>query len=143
MSFFESIKQVFGKFAEFEGRATRPEYWWFALFNFLTVGALNSLNIYFSHSESIYIGASLASFWSFVVLLPYLAVTVRRLRDAGYRWVELFWLFLPVAGLIVLIVRLSEPTVAPLTLSPDAPSEPPVAAAPVSEAPATTKKASK
>jgi uncharacterized membrane protein YhaH (DUF805 family) len=136
MSFFDSIKTVFAKFAEFDGRATRPEYWWFALFNFLAVGALNSLNIYFSRSESILIGASLAGFWSFVVLLPYLAVTVRRLRDAGYRWVELFWLLLPIAGLIVLIVRLSEATAG----ATPAPAAAPAAAAPATAAPKTAPK---
>jgi uncharacterized membrane protein YhaH (DUF805 family) len=37
-------------------------------------------------------------------------VTIRRLRDVGRRWTELFWLLLPVAGLIVLIVHLAERT---------------------------------
>ncbi|MGV8969059.1 MAG: DUF805 domain-containing protein [Microbacteriaceae bacterium] len=111
MRFFDAVKTVVTKFAEFDGRATRPEYWWFALFNFLVVGALGSLNLYSSSQETWFIGSSLASFWSFVVLLPYLAVTVRRLRDAGYRWVEVLWILLPIAGLIILIVRLSEPSV--------------------------------
>jgi uncharacterized membrane protein YhaH (DUF805 family) len=140
MSFFDSIKTVFSKYAEFGGRATRPEYWWFALFNFLAVGALNSLNLYFSYDQTIFIGASLASFWSFVVLLPYLAVTVRRLRDAGYRWVELFWLLLPVAGLIVLIVRLSDPSAGTALATPTAPA---AAATPVASATTTAKRAPK
>jgi uncharacterized membrane protein YhaH (DUF805 family) len=50
--------------------------------------------------------------WSIAVLLPSLAVTVRRLRDAGRSWTQLFWLLLPIAGLIILIVRLCEPSVA-------------------------------
>ncbi|HUG51593.1 MAG TPA: hypothetical protein VLZ78_11410, partial [Terrimesophilobacter sp.] len=36
---------------------------------------------------------------------PSLAVTVRRLRDAGYQWGHIFWLLLPVAGVIVLYAR--------------------------------------
>jgi uncharacterized membrane protein YhaH (DUF805 family) len=33
MSFGEAIQSVFGNYAEFTGRATRPEFWWWALFN--------------------------------------------------------------------------------------------------------------
>lgn len=57
------------------------------------------------------LGSSLAGAWSIAVLLPSLAVAVRRLREAGRSWAELFWLLLPVAGLIVLIVRLAEPPI--------------------------------
>jgi uncharacterized membrane protein YhaH (DUF805 family) len=35
---------------------------------------------------------------------------VRRLRDAGHSWGNLFWILLPVAGLIVLIVLFAQPT---------------------------------
>lgn len=124
MTFFEAIKTVFRKYAEFGGRATRPEYWWFALFSALVAGALGSLNLYTvtgvgggmyadgftATTSTVYLGAALASVWSFVVLLPALAVTIRRLRDAGHQWQEIFWILLPIAGLIVLIIRLADPT---------------------------------
>ena len=35
MTFGVSIKTVFSKYADFTGRATRSEYWWFVLFTFL------------------------------------------------------------------------------------------------------------
>ena len=35
---------------------------------------------------------------------------MRRLRDAGHGWGNLFWILLPVAGAIVLIVLLAQPT---------------------------------
>ncbi|MEP6481222.1 MAG: DUF805 domain-containing protein [Rhodoglobus sp.] len=119
MTFFDSIKTVFRKFAEFEGRASRPEFWWFTLFSFLVNAALGALtppssnpNMFeFSTYRAGFTGfASLAGVWSIVVLLPSLAVAVRRLRDAGYRWTELFWLLLPIVGAIILIVRLAEPS---------------------------------
>lgn len=34
------------------------------------------------------------------VLLPNLAVAVRRLRDAGYGWGNLFWILVPIAGIV-------------------------------------------
>ena len=44
------------------------------------------------------------------VLLPNLAVAVRRLRDAGYGWGNLFWILVPIAGIVVLIVLWTQPT---------------------------------
>jgi len=137
MTFFDSIRTVFRKFADFDGRASRPEFWWFTLFSALVACALGSLNLssttgafdafrmmgdYSATSTTFYLGSSLAGVWSFVVLLPSLAVTVRRLRDAGHTWTELFWILLPIAGVIILIVRLADRT------APLAPPAPPAAA---------------
>ncbi|MDP9027264.1 MAG: DUF805 domain-containing protein [Actinomycetota bacterium] len=127
MTFFESIKTVFRKYADFGGRASRPEFWWFALFSALVSAALNALSVPISGAMygpsgvmsgrmfeagatggSVYGYLSFASVWSIAVLLPTLAVTVRRLRDAGRNWSELFWLLLPIAGVIVLIVHLCD-----------------------------------
>lgn len=117
MTFFESIKTVFRKYAEFGGRATRPEFWWFTLFSALVSGALSSLFVPSFNSRVFDYGVpmmgtypNLAGVWGIAVLLPSLAVTVRRLRDAGRLWTELFWILLPIAGLIVLIVHLAEPS---------------------------------
>lgn len=145
MTFFESIKTVFRKYAEFTGRATRPEFWWFALFSGLVSGALASLNLTTTTyagggfmwgmggpggdavASTFYLGSSLAGLWGFVVLLPSLAVAVRRLRDAGHQWTEIFWILLPIAGAIILIVRLADPTrvdAAPAAIAPAAPTTP-------------------
>lgn len=143
MSFFDSIKTVFRKYAEFGGRATRPEFWWWTLFTTLVSAALNALSVpmygvmysrmmdFGPSFTSGYSSFSLAGLWSIAVLLPSLAVTVRRLRDAGRSWTQLFWLLLPIAGVIVLIVRLCEPSVA----SPASPAVQDAAAAgPTAEA---------
>jgi len=155
MTFFESIKTVFRKYAEFGGRATRPEFWWFTLFSALVTSALGAMNITQSSNTwngngmlgyqmpntialdgsamttTLYLGAALASVWGVVVLLPSLAVTIRRLRDGGREWTNIFWILLPIAGLIVLIVFLAEPTrvAAPMAppAAPMAPPAPPVA----------------
>jgi uncharacterized membrane protein YhaH (DUF805 family) len=109
MSFVQSIQSVFRNYAVFTGRASRPEFWWFVLFTTLVQSAANALNVV-TPNGTVFLGSSLAGLWSAAVLLPSLAVTVRRLRDAGRKWTELFWLLLPIAGLIVLIVHLAEPT---------------------------------
>ena len=108
MSFFEAIAVNFKKYATFTGVAGRPEFWWFALFVYVVGAALNALNLV-TPQGTIFVGSSLAAFFGAAVLLPYLAVTVRRLRDCGRSWANLFWLLLPIAGLIVLIVLLAQP----------------------------------
>ena len=109
MTFGDSITTVFRKYADFTGRATRAEFWWFILFSTLVSSALGSLNLA-TPEGVISIGSSFAGLWSVGVLLPTLAVAVRRLRDAGRNWPELFWILLPIAGLIVLIVHFCEPS---------------------------------
>lgn len=111
MTFFEAIQTVFRKFADFTGSAGRREFWWFALFSVIVSSALGALNIS-TPDGRITIGSSLAAMWAVVILVPTLAVSVRRLRDAGHRWTQLLWILLPIAGLIVLIVRYCEPGLA-------------------------------
>jgi uncharacterized membrane protein YhaH (DUF805 family) len=109
MSFGEAIQSVFRNYAEFTGRATRPEFWWWALFNLLVVGALNLFNV-IRIGDNAYLGSLLAGLWGIAVLLPNLAVAVRRLRDAGYGWGHLFWILVPIAGIFVLITLRVQPT---------------------------------
>lgn len=135
MTFGESIRTVFGKYADFEGRAGRPEFWWWTLFSFLVSSALGVFNVIPLGTPAEYgtvasVGSVLTGLWGIAVLLPSLAVTVRRLRDAGYGWANVFWILLPIAGLIVLIVFLAQPSkFAPpaATAAPAAPPAPPAA----------------
>ena len=109
MTFFESISAVFRKYAEFNGRASRAEYWWFALFFFITTAILGSLNL--NSPEGIFaLGTSLSTAWSIALLLPQLAVTIRRLRDTDRNWTNIFWILVPIAGVIVLVVYLAQPS---------------------------------
>ena len=109
MTFGQAIATVLRKYAEFNGRAARPEFWWWVLFDALVTGALSAFNVIpvGDHSS---VGSVLSGVWAVAVLLPTLAVAVRRLRDAGYGWPHLFWLLVPIAGLVVLVVFLTQPT---------------------------------
>ena len=92
MTFGESISTCFRKYVAFGGRATRSEYWWFVLFTFL-VSLVAS-----------FVSQALSSLFSLAVLLPSIAVGVRRLHDTDRSgWFLLLWL-IPVIGWIILIV---------------------------------------
>lgn len=125
MTMFTSVRSVLRHYADFNGVAGRPEFWWFALFSAVAHLALNSLNLV-TPEGTIYLGASLSGAFGIAVLIPTFAVAVRRFRDSGSSPLNLLWLLLPVAGGIVLIVLLAQPTRAA------------VAAASVAGTPATT-----
>lgn len=90
------IKSVILKnYVNFQGRATRAEFWWFFLFNFL-VGLILSL---FGKA-----GTTLQGIWSLAILLPQLGLSARRLHDINKSgWLLLLGL-IPVVGWIILII---------------------------------------
>jgi len=92
MDFFTAVKTCFAKYADFTGRATRPEFWWFALFLFM--GDLITITI----MNLVWVIFSLA------MLLPRLAVAVRRLHDIDRSGWWLLIVLVPLVGWIVLLV---------------------------------------
>lgn len=96
MSFGTAIKTCLGKYADFTGRATRAEYWWFYLFMLLLVwGAI------------IVDGSgTLSGLFNLFMLLPSIAAAARRLHDTGRSgWWQLIGF--TIIGLIPLIYWLA------------------------------------
>ncbi|MCH7959912.1 MAG: DUF805 domain-containing protein [Candidatus Hydrogenedentes bacterium] len=93
--YFEVLK----KYAVFSGRARRKEFWMFRLFDAIIYTVLyvgEALATDFSRGS--YYGGILTGVYSLAVLLPNLAVGVRRLHDTGRSG---WWLVLPSASMIV------------------------------------------
>ena len=109
MSFDVAIRTVFTKYADFTGRASRAEFWWWILFVALVSAVLGTLNV-IPVGDNGQLGSLLNSIWSVIILLPTLAVGVRRLRDAGYEWGYIFFLLLPFAGAIMLCIFWAQAT---------------------------------
>lgn len=105
MNFPQAIATVFRKYAQFNGRASRPEFWLWMLFTGLVAVVLSATTNGADGGNS-----SLAGLWGLAVLVPTLAVEVRRLRDAGFRWGHAFWGLIPFAGLIILGVLNAQPS---------------------------------
>lgn len=126
MSFPQSIRGGFRRYADFSGTASRSEFWWWILFTVLVAAALAALPVpTFASTDGTALSApTLTPVWQLAVLLPTLAVTVRRLRDAGSSWGHIFWIFLPVVGAIVLAALCAQPSPARLTApAPATPAE--------------------
>jgi uncharacterized membrane protein YhaH (DUF805 family) len=107
--FFEAVARAMRHYSDFEGRSTRAEFWWYALFNGLAL-SLCSVFAFAQLGPTATVGSVLASIFALVTLLPTLAIGVRRLRDAGEGWGNIFWLLVPVAGIIILVVYRTRPT---------------------------------
>ena len=102
---------VLKKYAVFSGRARRKEYWMFFLFNLIITVALTLIEqmagIAPEPGQSV-----LAGLYSLAVLIPGLAVAVRRLHDTGRSGWWLLIGLVPILGAIVLLIFLvldSEP----------------------------------
>ena len=74
---------AFKKFTVFSGRAHRPEYWYFVLFNILVNIACNIVDNVLGTFNPEYGFGPVGGFYMLVALMPGLAVTVRRLHDTG------------------------------------------------------------
>ena len=100
MPFTTAVMTSLGKWRQFSGRAPRKELFSFLLFAVATFGASFALYAIFPTVELFAIGPLVA--W-LLLLVPYYAVTVRRLHDSGYNgWTLLIGLFPYVGGFIVL-----------------------------------------
>lgn len=96
MTFQESIRTCFAKYADFGGRAERPEYWWFALFVFVMSVALSV------------IGGTVNALFGLATIVPVLAAAARRLHDTDRSGWWLLLALVPFIGAVVLIVLLAQ-----------------------------------
>ena len=125
MSFGESVKTCLNKYATFDGRATRSEFWWFYLFAILVslvaflpgyilmiVGGVNTAQgetpgfIFWLGVVFLIIGGLV----QLALIIPELAVGCRRLHDRGQSgWLQLL-LLVPCGNLVLLIFWVMEGT---------------------------------
>ena len=93
---------VMNKYALFSGRASRPEFWYFTLVNFIVSVILGIIDSILGTNSS---GAGLlGGLYSLAVLLPGIGVGIRRLHDTNRSGWWLLLLLIPVLGWIALIV---------------------------------------
>jgi uncharacterized membrane protein YhaH (DUF805 family) len=113
----QAVARFFRKYATFSGRASRSEFWWWALasaiislvLNFLTfIGGAAGMTLRPDGTSipgpGYWIGLILSAIISLAIIVPNLAVTVRRLHDTNMSgWTILLGL-IPFVGPILLVV---------------------------------------
>ena len=137
VGFTQAIKMGFANYANFKGRASRSEFWFWYLFHALVAGipiaigyALviggvvsqsaysDSSTGYTSSSDVTFTGAMvfgtilliLGGIIALALLVPYIAVAWRRLHDAGFPGPMFFLSLIPYVGGIILIVLCAMPS---------------------------------
>ena len=98
VGFGKAIKLFFANYVNFKGRASKSEYWWAFLFNFLVSTVAGFIP---------YVGFVIM----LALFLPGLSITVRRLHDTGKPWPYLLMSLIPFAGAIIMIVYLCKDSV--------------------------------
>lgn len=96
--------EVLKKYAVFSGRARRKEYWFFVLFNIIisiVLAVIDGVTGSFSPEAGM---GLLGGIYTLAVLIPSIAVSVRRLHDTGRSGWWLLIALVPLIGAIVLLV---------------------------------------
>ena len=101
----EAYKSFWTRAFDFQGRTSRPDYWWTVLASFL-VGLV--LAILGSAAESL---MALYVLYYFAGIIPNLSMSIRRVRDMGKSWQWIFINLIPIAGPIWFLVILCRPSV--------------------------------
>lgn len=107
MGMMDYVKKCFQNYANFNGRARRAEYWYFCLFNILISGGLSLLSTVAGKGAINSALTGLSSLYSLATLVPGLAVAWRRLHDIGKSGGYWFFILIPIAGPIILLVWLA------------------------------------
>lgn len=101
MNFDAAIYFCLTRYAQFDGRAGRAEYWWFQLFLLLIFIAVVCLSM---------LSTTLGGFAMLLaaggLMLPNLAVTVRRMHDVGWSGWWLLAMFVPFGSMALLAILL-------------------------------------
>jgi uncharacterized membrane protein YhaH (DUF805 family) len=110
------LKVVRDNYANFSGRARRSEYWWYALCSFLISIVLRGIDYMIGGLDF----QIISGIYGLAVLIPGLAVYVRRMHDIGKSgWFILLW-FIPIIGWIwALVLLFTEGNNGPNEYGPD------------------------
>lgn len=109
VTFTQSVKTVLAKYATFDGRAPRSEYWWFALFVFLASIPLSLIDQmvvapalgFESFKEDT--PQLLSMVFSLALLLPGITVAVRRMHDLDKSGWWVLIVFIPLLGILLML----------------------------------------
>lgn len=114
-SFGQAVQRFFKKYATFSGRASRSEYWWVQLFLYLVslvfallmfAGMSTTPSGEYSLNGFGWFMVVVTSVWGLAIIIPSLALTMRRLHDANFSgWFILLGL-IPAGGFVIFVFTL-------------------------------------
>ncbi len=102
-----AYKEFWSRYVDFEGKTSRGNFWWAFLAGIIVSFIIGIVASILGLILPI-LSTLITSLFSLANLIPSIAIVMRRLRDAGYAWYNIFWVLLPIAGEIILIVLLAK-----------------------------------
>lgn len=114
----EAYKKFWKGYVDFKGRSTPSDYWfacsahllifftWYLLLAVFQRMAVDELSLLINEVIILLIFFA----YGVAAVLPGIALTVRRLRDAGYNWPYIFIPLIPFVGIFIFIFLLCQPT---------------------------------
>ena len=111
----EAFTTAWRKSFAYGGKATRAEYWWFYLINFIAIFGVYVLMVlaaanFLVDIEGLQFVFSLLLIYVLASAFPNLSIVVRRLRDIGKKWTWIFISLVPFIGGIWFIVLMCQPS---------------------------------
>lgn len=104
----KSYLKMFRNYVNFGGYTSRSDFWKAFGINTLIYIILSVVSNFSGQENGIL--NLIFSLYYLITVLPILAMTIRRLRDAGKNIANLLWGFVPLIGQIVLIIKLIQPS---------------------------------
>lgn len=124
MDIMQSVRTVLNNYANFDGRSGRAEFWWWMLAYFvgyLLLGFISGL---------LGLGGWLGTLYWLGLIVPTVAVSIRRFHDIGKPAIWAIALFIPLVNIVVALIFLTKPSDGPNTYGAapqPAAAEPPAA----------------
>jgi uncharacterized membrane protein YhaH (DUF805 family) len=94
-TFGEAVQVCLRKYVDFQGRASRSEYWYFFLFTVLAGLVAAAFSVRLENAVNV------------LLFLPTMSAGARRLHDIGRSGWSLLWWLIPILGWIIIIARLA------------------------------------
>lgn len=102
MSFADAVRSVLSQYATFSGRARRSEYWWYYLFYVIVVVVADIIDVIIGTAGTY--GGLISGLAGLALLVPTIAVSVRRFHDISKSgWFILLFL-IPIVGLVLWLI---------------------------------------
>lgn len=119
----EWYRMVWQKYARFDGRSRRKEYWMFQLVNLIigvALGACILISFFAARSLSVSVALGIVyGLYGLATLIPSLAVSVRRLHDIGRSGLWLLICLIPGGSLVIFVFSVLDGTPGPNEYGPD------------------------
>ena len=100
MGFEEAVRSALNKYADFNGRARRSEYWYFVLFTFLVSLAISVVGTPIGGPWLVRV---LNGLFTLAIFIPSLALVFRRLHDTGHTGLWFLLGFFPLTAIVLIV----------------------------------------